>query len=293
MRFNVPTPFDASVTELTAPAFQRVPRLRRLGKAKVIAVMPAYNAEQTLAKTLADIPPGVVDEIVLVDDASHDRTVEVARSLGLTVVVHPQNRGYGGNQKTCYDEALKRGADIVVMIHPDYQYDSRLTPFLTGIVQLGICDMVLGNRIRTRQEALAHGMPVWKYLANRTLTFVENFLTGQTLGEFHSGFRAYSRKVLETIPYHRNSDGFVFDQQLIIQAVQFGFRLGDIPVPVRYMPEASSIQFWPSVIYGVQTLWTLLRWLLHRSGVGRDPLFEAKIVGRVSHVVDAEAEPRA
>ena len=240
---------------------------------KIVAVMPAYNAEATLAKTVADIPPGVVDEILVVDDASRDRTVAIARSLGLTVVARPVNGGYGANQKTCYDEALARGAEIVVMVHPDYQYDSRLIPMLTGIIEADVCDVVLGNRIRTRQEALRHGMPVWKYLANRLLTLIENAALGQNLGEFHSGFRAYSRRVLETIPYHRNSDDFVFDQQFLVQAVHFGFRLGDVPVPVRYMADASSISFSRSVAYGAQTLLTLARWLLHRIGLAPSPLF--------------------
>ena len=240
---------------------------------KIVAVMPAYNAEATLAKTVADIPPRVVDEILVVDDASRDRTVAIARSLGLTVVARPTNGGYGANQKTCYDEALGRGAEIVVMVHPDYQYDSRLIPMLTGIIEADVCDVVLGNRIRTRQEALRHGMPVWKYLANRLLTLIENAALGQNLGEFHSGFRAYSRRVLETIPYHRNSDDFVFDQQFLVQAVHFGFRLGDVPVPVRYMADASSISFSRSVAYGTQTLLTLARWFLHRIGLAPDPLF--------------------
>ena len=246
---------------------------------KVIAVMPAYNAETTLAKTVADMPPGAVDEIVVVDDASRDRTVEIARSLGLSVVARPTNGGYGANQKTCYDEALARGAEIVVMVHPDYQYDSRLIPMLTGIIEADVCDLVLGNRIRTRQEALRHGMPVWKYLANRLLTLIENAVLGQNLGEFHSGFRAYSRRVLETIPYHRNSDDFVFDQQLLVQAgltidyTGLEEQPGDVPVPVRYMTDASSINFQRSVAYGAQTLLTLLRWVLHRIGLSADPLF--------------------
>lgn len=240
---------------------------------KVIAVMPAYNAEATLAKTVEDMPPGAVDEILVVDDASRDRTVEVATSLGLTVVVRPTNGGYGANQKTCYDEALARGAEIVVMVHPDYQYDSRLIPMLTGIIEADVCDVVLGNRIRTRQEALGHGMPIWKYLANRLLTLIENTVLGQNLGEFHSGFRAYSRRVLETIPYHHNSDDFVFDQQFLVQAVHFGFRLGDVPVPVRYLADASSISFQRSVTYGTQTLLTLARWVAHRLRLWRDPLF--------------------
>lgn len=240
---------------------------------KIIAVMPAYNAEATLQKTIADIPPDAVDEIIVVDDASRDRTVEIARSLGLPVIVRERNGGYGANQKTCYDEALARGADIVVMVHPDDQYDSRLIPMLTGIIEADVCDVVLGNRIRTRRETLRHGMPVWKYLANRLLTLIENAVLGQNLGEFHSGFRAYSRRVLETIPYRRNSDDFVFDQQFLIQAVQFGFRLGDVPVPVRYMADASSISFRRSVTYGMQTLLTLLRWIAHRMGLRSDPLF--------------------
>lgn len=243
------------------------------GRGKIIAVMPAYNAEATLEKTCADIPPGAVDELLVVDDASRDRTATIARSLGVTVIVRSENGGYGANQKTCYDEALSRGADIVVMIHPDYQYDSRLIPILTGIVEAGVCDVVLGSRIRTRREALAHGMPLWKYLSNRALTLIENMVLGQNLGEFHSGFRAYSRRVLETIPYQKNSDDFVFDQQFLVQAVQFGFRLGDVPVPVRYMPEASSINFRRSVTYGAATLWTLVRWLAHRWHIRRDPLF--------------------
>ena len=244
-----------------------------MARPKIIAVMPAYNAEATVERTWKDIPAGAVDEIILVDDGSRDRTVEIARALGLTVIVHPRNRGYGANQKTCYDEALRRGADIVIMIHPDYQYDSRLASLLTGFIEEGVCDVVLGNRIRTRREALACGMPAWKYLANRGLTFLENLALGQNLGECHTGFRAYSRRVLDTIPYHGNSDDFVFDTEMLVQAVHFGFRIGDVPVPVRYMPEASSINFRRSLTYGWRTLWTLLRLFLHRAGVTRDALF--------------------
>lgn len=249
----------------------------QLTRTRIIAVMPAYNAAATLEKTYADLPPGCVEDVIVVDDGSRDRTAEIARSLGLTVIVHPENRGYGANQKTCYDEALRRGADIVVMVHPDYQYDSRLVPLLTGFIEAGVCDVMLGNRIRTRREALVHGMPLWKYAANRALTLVENFVLGQNLGEFHSGFRAYSRRVLETIPYRRNSDDFVFDQELLMQAVHFGFRVGDAPVPVRYFPEASTIGFRRSLAYGVRTLWTLVRWIFHRLGVRRDPLFIASV----------------
>jgi glycosyltransferase involved in cell wall biosynthesis len=240
-----------------------------LRRSKVIAVMPAYNAATTLEATVRDIPEGSVDEIILVDDVSHDNTVEIARSLGLTVIEHTQNRGYGGNQKTCYDEALKRGADIVVMIHPDYQYDSRLAPYMIGFLETGICDIVLGNRIRTRQEALASGMPGYKYLSNRILTMIENLATGQNLGEWHTGYRAYTAEVLRTIPYHRNSDDFVFDTQFLMQAVRAGFRIGDVPVPVRYMPEASSINFRRSLVYGLRTLEAALQHVLARAGLIR------------------------
>jgi len=245
-------------------------------KFRTIAVMPAYNAAATLRQTVADVPEGAVDEIVLVDDASRDETVAIARELGLTVVVHEQNRGYGANQKTCYARALESGADYIVMIHPDYQYDSRLIPVAVEILRLGICDCVLGSRIRTRQETLAGGMPVYKYISNRLLTIVENIALGQNLGDFHSGFRAYSRKVLETIPFERNSNDFVFDSQFLAQAVAFGFKLGDIPVPVRYFAEASSINFRRSLKYGLSTLGVLARYWLQRLKIRRSPLFEAR-----------------
>jgi len=240
---------------------------------KVIAVMPAYNAERTLAATLADVPVGSIDEVILVDDGSTDRTVQVAREMGLTVIVHPENRGYGGNQKTCYKTALEHGADVVVMIHPDYQYDSRVIPHAVGIVELGICDVVLGNRVRSRAEALSGGMPWWKYLANRGLTAFENLALGQNLGDFHSGFRVYRRDVLERIPFEDNSDDFVFDTQFLVQAVHYGFRLGDVPVPVRYFADASSINFQRSVRYGLATVGTVGRWWLHRVGLWPSRLF--------------------
>lgn len=238
--------------------------------------MPAYNAAATLRQTVADIPSGAADEIMLVDDCSRDDTVSVARALGLTVIVHEHNTGYGGNQKTCYQRALESGADYIVMIHPDYQYDSRLIPVAVEILRLGICDCVVGSRIRTRQETLAGGMPVYKYIANRALTMAENVALGQNLGDFHSGFRAYSRKVLETIPFERNSDDFVFDSQFLAQTVSFGFKLGDIPVPVRYFAEASSINFRRSLKYGFATLGVLARYWLHRLRVARSPLFEPR-----------------
>ena len=244
---------------------------------RTIIVMPAYNAARTIERLFADIPEDCFAEAIVVDDHSSDRTAELARNLPRTTVIeHPQNRGYGANQKTCYDEALARGADYVVMLHPDYQYDARVLPATLEILRLGICDVVLGNRIRTRREALAGGMPWQKYLANRGLSFIENVLTGQNLGEWHSGYRAYTREVLETIPYHRNSDDFVFDSQFLLQSVHFGFKLGDLPVPVRYFDEASSINFRRSSVYAMQTLWTLTKWYAHRTGLRRCPLFDPK-----------------
>lgn len=244
------------------------------GTGRTVAVMPAYNAATTLERTLRDVPAGAVDEIILVDDCSSDNTVEVARQLGLTVIPHERNLGYGGNQKTCYRHALDSGADYIVMIHPDYQYDSRVIPAAIDFLRLGICDVVLGSRIRTRREALAGGMPRYKYLANRMLTIVENVVLGQNLGDFHSGFRAYRREVLETIPYDRNSDDFVFDSQFLAQAVSFGFKLGDIPVPVRYFEEASSINFRRSTKYGLATLGVLAKYALHHTRIWRSRLFE-------------------
>jgi glycosyltransferase involved in cell wall biosynthesis len=243
---------------------------------KVIAVLPAYNAAATLAATLADFPAGCVDGILLVDDCSKDETARMAREMGLTVVVHEKNTGYGGNQKTCYRYCLEHGADIVVMIHPDYQYDARVIPHAVGIVELGICDVVLGNRVRGRKETLRCGMPWWKYVSNRGLTAFENLMLGQNLGEFHSGFRVYRRSVLETIPFERNSDDFVFDTQFLVQAVHFGFRLGDVPVPVRYFQEASQINFRRSAKYGLQTLTTVGKFWLNRLGLWRSGLFKGK-----------------
>ena len=238
--------------------------------------MPAYNAESTLERTFRDIPGDVVSEIILVDDVSRDRTAEVARSLGMTTIVHERNTGYGGNQKTCYREALRRGADIVVMLHPDYQYDARVIGAMVTILRLGNCDVVLGSRIRTRREALEGGMPRWKYLSNRLLTLAENVVLGQNVGDFHTGLRAYTRKVLETIPFERNSDDFVFDTQLLVQAVHFGFRIGDVPVPSRYFAEASSINFRRSVRYGLLTLLALVKYTLQRLHLARFGDFEPR-----------------
>ena len=241
---------------------------------KIVIVMPAYNAEKTLKGTIDSIPDELNAEIVLVDDASRDRTVEIACELGLKVIVHPKNLGYGGNQKTCYREALRMGADIVVMIHPDYQYDARMIPALILPIQLNICDVMLGNRIRTRAEAMDGGMPFYKYLANRFLTVMENMLLAQNLGEFHSGMRAYSRKVLETLPWMKNSNDFVFDQQFLIACAFFKFRMGDVPVPTRYFEEASSINFVRSTKYGLQSLWVLALYFFAKLGIFKSVLFK-------------------
>jgi glycosyltransferase involved in cell wall biosynthesis len=245
-------------------------------KHRVVVVMPAYNAARTLERTYADLPGGVVDKVILVDDVSQDETVEVARQLGLTVVIHVQNRGYGGNQKTCYLEALKDGADIVVMLHPDYQYDSRRVPALIAPIISGDADLVLGSRLLDG-GALAGGMPLYKYLSNRFLTIVENLAFGQNLSECHTGFRAYSRHLLTTIPFVLNSDKFVFDTEVIAQTVAFGFKISEVPVPTRYFKEASSVNFTNSVIYGAATLRVVLRFLLDRAKVQQSPQFRRRL----------------
>lgn len=237
-------------------------------------VMPAYNAAATVQQTFDDIPDSLKSQVILVDDGSKDDTVNIAKSLGIEVIQHEKNRGYGGNQKTCYKAALDKGADIVIMLHPDYQYDSRVSLIMAELIQFDICDMVLGNRIRTRSEALSGGMPKWKYFINRLSTFMENFILGQSIGDFHSGFRAYSRELLETVPFHENSEDFAFDQQFLVQAVAYGFRIGDVPVPVRYMDEASSINFSRSVKYGVSGLGAIGTYYLCRFGLYKDAKFK-------------------
>ncbi len=240
---------------------------------KTVIVLPAYNAARTLERVVAEIPPEIGADLLVVDDASTDDTATLAQGLGVALIVHPQNRGYGGNQKTCYDAAMKSGADFVVMLHPDGQYDPKLIAPALAVLSSGVCDVVLGNRIRTRAEALSGGMPIAKYLANRLLTLIENILAGQNLGEWHSGFRAYHRRVLERVPYHANADGFVFDSQFLLQCVHFGLRLGDIPMPVRYFDGMSSISFSAAARYAGGTLWVFVRWILHRCRVWRCHLF--------------------
>lgn len=230
-------------------------------KSKVIVVMPAYNAEKTIEKTYKEIPKGSFDSVIVVDDSSRDKTVEVSRKLKLKTIVHPKNKGYGGNQKTCYTEALKEKADIIVMLHPDYQYDPKLLPLLIEPIKQGYFDVMLGSRMQTREGALSGGMPVYKYLFNRMLTLIENITLGLNLSEYHSGYRAYTRKAMEKIPFKKFSDDFVFDQQFLISARAHKLRIGEIAIPTKYFPEASSINFKRSVEYGLSTIWELIKYI--------------------------------
>jgi len=239
---------------------------------KIVVVMPAYNAELTLERTFREVPRDLVDEIVLTDDASRDQTVQVARQLGIHTLVHDRNRGYGGNQKTCYAEALRLGADVTVMLHPDYQYTPRLIAAMATLIIDGPFDVVLGSRI-LGGRARAGGMPLYKYVANRFLTASQNLLCGSKLSEFHTGYRAFSRKVLETLPLEENSDDFVFDNQMLAQAIYAGFEIGEISCPAAYFPEASSINFRRSVRYGFGVLETSLRCFLERRGWHRSRIF--------------------
>ena len=232
---------------------------------KIVVVMPAYNAARTLERTVAEIPHDLVDELVLTDDASQDATVEVARSLGVHTIVHEENRGYGGNQKTCYTEALRLGADVVVMLHPDYQYTPRLISAMVTLIIDGPFDAVLGSRI-LGGRALEGGMPRYKYVFNRFLTATQNLLCDAKLSEYHTGYRAFSRSVLERLPLHENSDDFVFDNQMLAQVLYAGFEIGEISCPAAYFPEASSINFRRSVRYGLGVLETSLRCFLQRRG---------------------------
>ena len=231
-------------------------------KKKIVVIMPAYNAEKTLKRTVNDITPGVVDKIILVDDGSNDKTVVLAKKLGIKTFVHPQNRGYGGNQKTCYTLAINENPDIIVMIHPDYQYDSSLTGELVRPIVDGRFDVMLGSRIRTRKEALDGGMPLYKYISNRFLTVLANIVLGQNLSEYHTGFRAFNNKVIKKLPFHKYSDDFVFDLQILIDSISKKFRIGEISVPVRYFPEASSVGFLKSVKYGIESVFAITKYLI-------------------------------
>ncbi|RMF46540.1 MAG: glycosyltransferase family 2 protein [Bacteroidetes bacterium] len=245
---------------------------------KVVVVLPAYNAAKTLSQTLAEIDRDLVDEIILVDDASQDNTAELARKLGLThVIVHEKNRGYGGNQKTCYRKALELGADIVVMLHPDYQYTPKLLPAMAHLVATGLYPVVLGSRI-LGGGALKGGMPLYKYLANRFLTAFQNLFLGAKLSEYHTGYRSFAREVLEKLPWHLNSDDFIFDNEILSQVILAGYPIGEISCPTRYFPEASSINFRRSVIYGLGILRVTFQHVLAKLGLYRHPryVFERK-----------------
>ncbi|PIS20812.1 glycosyl transferase family 2 [candidate division WWE3 bacterium CG08_land_8_20_14_0_20_43_13] len=240
---------------------------------KIVVVLPAYNAAKTLERTYREIPQEV-DEVILVDDASQDNTVEVASRLGIKTFTHKSNQGYGANQKTCYKEALRLGADIVVMLHPDYQYNPRLITAMSSLVAEDIYDVVIGSRI-LGTGALKGGMPLYKYIANRVLTFLENIMVGQKLSEYHTGYRAFSRKVLETLPLKENSDDFVFDNQMLVQAIFFGFRIGEITCPALYHKDASSINFLRSIKYGLGVLLTGLQFILAKAKITTIAIFRS------------------
>jgi len=244
-----------------------------LKKPKVVVVMPAYNAAKTLRITYDAIPKDNVDRVILVDDGSKDETLKIAKELKLEVFVHARNFGYGGNQKTCYTEALKAGAEIVVMLHPDYQYEPALLPELVAPIEADEADVVLGSRF-LGGSVVKQGMPWWKFLGNRFLTRLQNWALGQNLAEYHTGYRAFSRQVLEEIPFLLNSDKFVFDQEMLVQAIHLGFRIKEVPVPTRYFPDASSASFVASVVYGLSILWLLARYKLHRWSLLAQKQFE-------------------
>ncbi|PJE75881.1 glycosyl transferase family 2 [Candidatus Uhrbacteria bacterium CG10_big_fil_rev_8_21_14_0_10_48_11] len=240
---------------------------------KIVVVMPAYNAAKTLARTYSEIPKAYVDEVILVDDKSNDETARIANELGITTIVHDTNLGYGANQKTCYRAALSAGADVVVMLHPDYQYTPKLIVPMAALVANGQFDAVLGSRFIS-EGAYKNGMPLYKYVANRFLTWFENVCTGKRLSEYHTGYRAFSRAVLETLPLSRNSNDFIFDNQMLAEALYFGYHVGEVSCPARYFPEASSINFMRSIRYGFGVVITAVSYRLHRLGVLQGGLFQ-------------------
>jgi glycosyltransferase involved in cell wall biosynthesis len=262
-----------------------------LNNRRVAVVMPAYNAAATLSRTVAELDLGVVDEVVLVDDASTDETLALARELGLDAIRHDHNRGYGGNQKTCYGRALELGADIIVMVHPDYQYSPLLVPAMASMIAYGEYDMILGSRILA-QHTVAAGMPVYKYVANRFLTLVENVLLSQKLSEYHTGLRAFSSALLAGLPFDRNSDDFVFDNQIIAQAVAAGARIGEVSCPTRYQEDASSINLPRSVKYGLGVLATSAQYRLHKLGWRHYPYLDFTPPARMGEPSTASAETK-
>ncbi len=239
---------------------------------KIIVVMPAYNAEKTLRRTYEEIPAEIVDEVILTDDASHDKTVQLARKLGIETFLHLENKGYGANQKTCYRQALSKGADIVIMLHPDYQYTPRLITAMSAMITSGEFDVVLASRILGK-GALAGGMPLYKYISNRFLTAFENLMLNQKLSEYHTGYRAFSRNVLSSLPLEENSNDFVFDNEILAQITYFGFRIGEISCPTKYFADASSINFRRSLKYGINVLQTSVKFALQRLGLKKYQIF--------------------
>ena len=244
-----------------------------LANKKIVVVMPAYNAEKTLEKTYREIPKDIVDEILLVDDKSHDSTVPKARELGITTYLHDTNKGYGGNQKTCYREALRKGADIVIMLHPDYQYSAKLIPTMAGLLVTDMFDIALGSRILGGM-ALKGGMPFYKYIANRALTFFDNLITGQKISEYHTGYRAFTKEVLLSLPLMENSDDFIFDNEMLMQAVYFGYKIGEVTSPTNYNKEASSISFRRSMVYGFGILLVGLKFVLQKMRLAKFRIFD-------------------
>ena len=243
-------------------------------KPKVVVVMPAYNAAKTLHMTYAGLPRNVVDLVIVVDDGSSDETARIARDLGLELFIHDRNYGYGANQKTCYREALRAGADIVAMVHPDYQYDPTLLPEIIRPIEEGKADVVLGSRLMGIHP-IRQGMPWWKYYSNRFLTALENLVFGLRLSEYHTGYRAFRRQVLESVNLEMDSDRFIFDQEILAQIVNLKMRITEVPVPTRYFAQASSASFFQSSVYGVSILWLLVRYLLHRGGIVHQRQFDS------------------
>lgn len=242
---------------------------------KVVVVMPAYNAARTLEKTYNEIPKDIVDEVILVDDHSGDETAKIANKLGLNIHIHEKNRGYGANQKTCYKEALKRNADIVIMLHPDYQYPPKLIPAMAGLLSSGIFDVVLGSRI-LGGYALKGGMPLYKYISNRTFTFIENVLLDTKLSEYHTGYRAFTKEVLLNLPILENSDDFLFDNQILVQAIYFGYKIGEITTPSMFTKESSTISPTRGIVYGLGILVTILKFLVQKSKIAKFSIFDLK-----------------
>ena len=264
---------------------------------RLVVVLPAYNAARTLQKTYEELPHEIIDEVILVDDASSDETAEMARKLGIRTFIHPKNRGYGGNQKTCYRQALECGADIVIMVHPDYQYTPALVTAMSSLIGMGVYDAVLGSRM-LGTSALKGGMPRYKYVSNRILTATQNIMTGRKLSEYHTGYRAFTRQVLETLPLEENSDDFVFDNEMLTQIIAFGYSIGEVSCPTKYFPEASSISFARSVKYGLGVLSVSFKYRLQRWGLRSYRIFDPngrkiQLGSTATHVSQVPAESRA